>query len=344
MLKVTPNTKEQLIYFLLNNISLGTYDKKFLNNLQALNLLYKKPLTTNQATLLDKVVMRYGRQLSKLELNPVTLVQLPWDRTPIQSIPEFTEAHLKIEDTTFILRSPYKKEFLNEFGKVELQGVWDKEEKFWSIPASSFSLKILSTLVEKHYGKINYCDNITRMLDEVSKFSQYKYWNPTYVFNGSFIIKGITEPLNEATKHIDFEPTLKTLARVARYGIAIDDSVIDEYLSLYDSDYVEFAKEKTYTVELDDMSIVDKLLTVEPDLIVISSFGNHMKSYFSQIKEALNDKTEFLFLDSGGECMPPAYENKLVIKITSGMWIKDARPMTVAKTIHVVNSKPIELG
>jgi hypothetical protein len=39
-----PTTKEQLIHYLVNHISLGTYDKKFLSNVYEIN----KPLTTNQ--------------------------------------------------------------------------------------------------------------------------------------------------------------------------------------------------------------------------------------------------------------------------------------------------------
>lgn len=343
MIKVTLTTKEQLIYFLLNNLSLGTYDKKFLSNLQALNLLLKKPLTTNQAALLDKIVMRYGRQLSKLELNPIDLVNLPWDRTPIQSIPEFTEAHLKIEDTNFIFRSPYKKEFLSEFNKIDLQGTWNKEEKFWTVPASTYTLKILSTLIEKHYGKVNYCKNISNMIDEITKLNQHKYWNPTYVYNGNFMIKGITEPLYDAIKHIRFEPTLDALARISRHGISIDDTVIDEYLEKYDSDLVEFAKENKYTIEVDDLSIVDKMLLINADLVVFTSVGTHMQNYFTKIKNALKHKIECLFLDRGDECLAPGYDNKLIIKMTSGIWVKEHQPMTVAKTIHVVNSKPIQI-
>ena len=70
MTKVKPTTKEQLVDFMLKYLSLGTYDKKFLNNLVQLNFIQKIQVTTNQADLLDKITLRYHRQLLKKELIP----------------------------------------------------------------------------------------------------------------------------------------------------------------------------------------------------------------------------------------------------------------------------------
>ncbi len=67
MTKVKPKTKEQVIYFLISNISLGTYDKRFLSNLESMNVVAKKPLTTNQATLFEKIMYEGGQSSSFIE-------------------------------------------------------------------------------------------------------------------------------------------------------------------------------------------------------------------------------------------------------------------------------------
>ena len=85
MTKVKPTTKEQLVYYLCHNISLGTYDQRFLDNILRLNITANKPLTTNQSSLFDKIVERYSRQLAKQEIASADMKLLPWILQPIDS-------------------------------------------------------------------------------------------------------------------------------------------------------------------------------------------------------------------------------------------------------------------
>jgi len=340
MLKVIPSTKEQLIHFMISYISLGTYDKKFLNNLQLLNLVLGKPLTTNQADLLNKIVLRYFKQFSKLEIDANSMVALPWEKDPIPSLPEYTEAHLTLTDDSMILRSPYKKEFLSEFNKMGTYGVWHKDEKYWSIPANTFTLKSVTSLLEKHYQKINYCEKISAILADIKSYANYGYWDPTYTFNGRYLIKGINESLNNAINHITFDGELITLSRLVRYGINIDASVIDEYLIKYDSDFVDFAKDHKYTVEYGDMSIIDKIISIFPDRVVFGINSNQSVDYFNTLKHKLvlngitcNTLAPNEYLDLN--------HKEYIIRISDKMF-SQTTPV-IAKTLNVVNSSPINI-
>jgi hypothetical protein len=343
MNKVAPNTKEQLIYFLLNNLSLGTYDKKFLANIQVKNLINKAPLTTNQATLLNKIVERYARQLGKFDLFVSDLTALPWEITPIQSLPTYTEVFLELNDNELILRSPYKKEFLAEFIKLDTGGFWNKTEKIWTIPGSTYSLKSLVSLVEKYYPIVNYCDNIKKILDDIYNFSDCKYWDPTLVYNNSLMINAINQPLYDAIKDIPFDITLPSLARIVRYGINIDSSVSNEFYRHFSVDDVDFAKSIDYNVEFGDLSIVDKIVAINTDLVLMYFNGHGLSSYFHDIKNKLilDHQIECLFLANGQEFVQPEDKDKFIVQVTSRMY--GTQPVSAAKTIHVLNSQPIEL-
>lgn len=127
---IKPSTKEQLIYYLLNHISLGTYDRKFLSNLQTMYMVSQKPVTTNQSRLLSRIILQYKRQLLKHEITVDQANALPWTREPIPSLPEFTETHLILVDDELILRSPYKNIFVKDFKKLDIYGKWNKRIDF----------------------------------------------------------------------------------------------------------------------------------------------------------------------------------------------------------------------
>lgn len=344
MLKIKPSIKEQLIYFLINRISLGTYDKKFLNNIQTQNLLIQKPLTTNQANLLDKIVSRYSKQLSKLELSVQELIDLPWERKPIPSSPEYTEAHLSYHDGVIFVRTPYKKDFVSDFNRESVNANWNKVEKFWNIPANTFTLKFINELVLKHYGKINYCSELKNLITEVELYKDYKYWNPTLVYtNNIFLIKGLTEPLYNAIKDIPFDGSLKSLTLLSYYGVSVDESVITQYLNYYDSESIDFAITNKMNLELGDETVVDKLIKIGADLVIFSSMAHSSEMYFNRLKELLLSKIKYI--DMAHEIYASDYisNSKYPVLINSHLWINDNQPMPVAKVLYTVNSQPIIL-
>lgn len=344
MLKIKPSNKEQLIYFLINRISLGTYDKRFLNNIQTQNLLIQKPLTSNQANLLDKIVSRYSKQLGKLELSVQELLDLPWERKPIPSLPEYTEAYLSYNDDFITFRSPYKKDFISEFNKESVYAKWNNTEKCWTMPANTFTLKVINELVLKHYGKVNYCSELKNFIAEVELYKDYKYWNPTLVYaNNTFLIKGITEPLCNAIKDITFDGSLKSLTLLSYYGVSIDDSVITQYSNYYDSESIDFAIASKLNLELGDETVVDKLIKIGADLIIFSSMTHSSEMYFNRLKELFLSKIRYIDMTHEIHASDYIANSKYPVLINSHLWINDNQPMPVAKVLYTVNSQPITL-
>jgi len=346
MLKVKPKTKEQTIFFLVSNISLGTYDKKFLTNLETMNVTLGKPLTTNQADLLDKIILRYSRQLRKLEIDSDELISLPWTTQPILSSPQFTEVHLFLVDDEIILRSPYKKDFVKEFRTLDISTTWVHGDKFWRMPANTFTFREVKKCVEKHYTKVNYCDALQEFLSQLDIYNDTHCWNPTlYCINGNQIIGGITETLFEAIKDIPNDWTLSSLFRLTRYGIQIDDSVIDMYLEKYDKAEVDFALEDNPRIEKDDNSIVSKLVSIKPDLVVFSvSTSARVRPNIpaAEIRSNL-EKNNIKCMDSNISEVIDIGTSKFPVYITSGIPFTNLLPRKVAKVVSLVNSNPIDI-
>jgi hypothetical protein len=346
MIKVTPTTKEQLIYYLLQNINLGTYDKRFLENITVSYVDLKKPLTSNQANLLDKVAVRYHRQLAKLEMDSTKLVKLPWSIQPIESLPQYTEVHLDLIDDTLVLRCPYKKEFVTQFKKNEIGAQWDSESRFWYIQASTHNLKIINQQLIKHYSHINYCQHLTDFFDSLIEYQNCKHWNPTYKYlSGNFMVVSTNQWLDEALKDISFDDSLYTLSQLARHGVEIDKSVIDLCNTKYDPVLVDFATKTNTEIELNDLDIVYKLISSGVDYVLLYyklSRGNFVKQIVdfltkNNISYHIHEQHDIMVVPSS------TYKNPVIITDRNVSQSEKEITKMFAKIIKTVNSKPINI-
>lgn len=343
MTKVKPSTKEQLIHYLLGNISLGTYDRKFLVNLETSYLTNKKPVTTNQANLLEKIVLRYKRQLAKQEVSSDEANALPWTREPIPSLPEFTETHLLLVDDELILRSPYKSAFLKDFKKLDIHSKWEADDRLWRIPATTYTLKIVKECIERHYNTINYCEYIQDILKPLETYTSLYLWNPTFKYiNGNFYVVSVSTALSESIKDLSFDIDLSNLARIAARGIEIDNTVIQKYKETYTEKQIQFAIDLSVKIDIGDHELVDLIATLKPDLVVFSEYVSSVKPFFSVVKEKLN-MYNMSFVTQTYTHNVNLSDYDYIIIVESGLSLKHQILPYVSKLVQVVNSKPINI-
>lgn len=228
-----PTTQEQLVHYLLHNLQLGTYDKRFLTNIHGQIYYEKKPLTTNQAALLHKIVMRYQRQIAKREMNSHDLIQLPWDSQPTESLPQYTQAYVSIDDDgTIVVHSPYKTAFVKEIRSSDI-ATWHKETKEWTISYCEENLKLVVDIVVKHYDNVVLCDTTTGILETAHTYPENCYWNPTLVnCNGNLIIMASNEYLDAALPKLNND--LSTITKIISHGVELGNNVIDPEHEYYD--------------------------------------------------------------------------------------------------------------
>ncbi len=341
-MKAKPTTKEQLIYFLFHNISLGTYDKKFITNLVTMYVTLSKPVTTNQSNLLDKVVLRYERQLRKEEIDAKEMLQLPWQSEPVQSSPKFTEAYIDLKDDNIEVRSPFKGEFVKQFKELPTSK-WSKETKVWHLSYCEGTLQKAINLLRTHYEKVNYCDTTTDILNTIESYKDVQYWNPTLVkSNGLFYIVASNNSLETAIKDIPLNDSLPSLARLTYHGITISRSVLNDISKDISDDDIVFAIERDLTIEYSVEELKRKLSLIGADYVLMREWNvlNKKLSYnLKQELEQINIKVDML--DRGDKpTIEQLREAKMPVLIGGLSFVTSLSDM-FAKVIGLTNTNPI---
>ena len=332
------NNKEQLIYFMITNLRLSRYDIRFLQNLEKI-IVSKKRITSNQSTLVDKLIEKYERQLAKHDLFIDNLLKLIWTTLVIKTTDEYTSAHIGMLDDNLILKTPYNKAFITAFRSLNQSGyVWDNVNKYYIADLSTHSLKLAINMTSKFFTEVRYSDRIQQLLKQVSYYKDVKYWTPTLVYvNGNYMIACSNPSLDEAIRHITLSTELSTLAELVRYGIEIDNNILL-------TDEERFAGSFNPKVELSNIcDIVPWLKNIKCDYVSVSGIGlsSNMK-FKNDLKQSLeiagiryNDSGKMMIHDNTSK-----YKFPVVIKFRL---ISDTDHANTAKVINVVNSQPINL-
>lgn len=356
MTKVKPTTKEQLVYYLLQNISLGTYDRRFLTNLQTTNIQSKKPATSNQAELLTKITTRYARQLQRQEIDATEMVKLPWGVEPIDSLPEYTDAFCSIKDDVIEIRSPYKKDFITDIKDTRVRLEWNKDTRIWSGPLCEETLSHFIECLDKHYHVVRYCPAIVDIINMLVEYEPATCWDPTYKYiNGNFLVAGINPHIELLMDNLILDASPTTLAKLHSAGVIVSDEVKQKAIeSLGNTDsatrLVEFATSSKPIVGLDDIpELVDFLEKIECDCAVImevyrgtsSNIGDTLRTLFSNSKvpaQFISRKTDKQDIDIA--------HYKYPVLINTALWgggSQETSKLRVSKAIHLGNNKPIEI-
>lgn len=331
------STLDELATWMLGNIRLSRYDDQFINNL-TLYITNHQRITSNQDSLFKKVTRKYNRQLSHHNIVVDDALNLNWSVTVVESIPEFTGASIKIDGDKIIFRSPYNKNFLNALRKnppYDLE--WIKSERHYEATYSPTTLKQLMYLSADHYDILNYCDNVTQIINSLSEYENVKYWTPTLVYDNGYLIKAINEHVHEATKNIEFNDDLKTIAQLVKYGVDIDQSVKDRLYEKEIPEKVNIATSFYLTVELRDVGRVMAWLS---DLGCDSI--NESKSFFAKTVLELPSDTDIAICKRVAELSD--FKNPVLSYMGGNIHLIEPKPAKLFKMLKVVNSEPINLG
>jgi hypothetical protein len=322
---------------MLASIRLSRYDQQFVNNL-TLYIVQHNRITSNQDQLFRKVALKYNRQFLHNKLVVEDMLKLPWNVKVVDSIAEYTGASIKIENNQIIFRSPYNKNFLTALRKKSLYKLeWVKDKRQYETDYSPTVLKQLLYLSADHYSILNYCDNVTQIINSLSEYEHIKYWVPTLVYkNGHYYIAAINEPLHDAIKDIEITDDLKTIATLVKYGIIIDQSVINHFLETEEIDKVKLAINFMTEVEIRD---VDKILGW------LHEFGcdaiSEPKSFLTKATIDINNPLIKVYKNPKDLCN---YTNPVIVHQRGAFSLVNEKPMKLFKVIKFVNSEPIDLG
>lgn len=326
------SSKEQLLYYLIfGHVHLSKKDYGFFNNITN-SCKENRPITSNQNKLFDKLLLKYKRQLTKLNHNIEILQRLEWKVGIVESKPEFLYA--KISTNNFIkIKAPFNSQFIQKFRNIENNRfIWIKDKKCYAAPFTTYNLKLAVTYVNKYYKEVVYCDNTTKILEELKVYDNAKYWHPTLIKNNNnFYIYGINENLYEATKNIELNDDPKTLFELSKYGITIDSSVTNG------DNILELAGKYDVTI---DLEYLDTFCSLLKKLQVEHVFTVRDIVYNKEI----SNEIKLMMLQHGISCSPITSSDRDVGVLIKGNNSYIAyNPKRIDKMITLTNSRPIKV-
>lgn len=323
--------REHLLYYMLQgHVHLSKKDYGFFNNLQYI-IKNSNKVTTNQNKLYDKLVVKYQRQLKKLQHDIVELQKLEWTIPVVETSKEYLEAYVYLEDGSVHIRSPFNTQFVHSFRSVpDNTFIWNKEKKVYISHYDTNALKIAVQMVETYFPDVRYCENITKILDEVSTYKD-TIWDPTYKrVSGNYMITSTNKYLDAILADIEFNDDPLTLLELSKHGVIIDYDVTNE------DPYKIFAGSYFVTI---DLSMLDTLVEYLKSLNVRHVFTSREVIYNKQISNEIKLK----LLEHGISCSPVGstdHENAVLFKTTTNtnMAINTRR---IDKIIQLTNSLPV---
>ena len=353
-MKTTPTTKEQLVYYMLQNISLGTYDKKFLTNLHD-NLVSKKnPVTSNQADLLTKITLRYFKQFKKQELDVNEMAMLSWSTQPVLSSPQYTSAFCAVEDGVLTVRSPYNADFISEIRKMPVMASWDKDTKTWSMSYCEVTAKHVIECVTKNYEVINFCPVLTEVVDTFAKYETAQHWDPIYLkVNGNYMIACITKQIYEVVENVTLDVSPATLALLTSLGIHISNDVVLDACATLDNtltghQLIDFATTISSTImdenKMDELALF--LKEIKSDFVlIVDTYKEKNKLYTKKLYDLLTGMNLNAHLVSRQEKTElDLTPYNLPVIVNSSLWgMGSFSKIAKCKTVFLGNSKPIEI-
>jgi hypothetical protein len=325
---------EQLLHFMSSHIHLSRYDEKFIENISTLT-----QVTTNQVILFHSLLDKYRRQFAKHELYPEHLVNLPWDVVVVDSSPKYTNGYLEIVNDMIYFKCPFNRKFIESFRKEpNNQFIFNKDNRRYEAQYNQYSLKILLKVASNYFKYIDMCPVTQELLSDVEQYNQAKYWQPTLVkLNNRLYIVAMNPSLNEALGDIELKDDLQTLSKIAGYGITIDES-------LYDKNNLTDNVSCNYEVSVEQRDIPELtqiLKYLECDMVYVFNAGN-LHQGKRLLVENLN-KHNIGYYDSANHrklINKPINPVKIKFK---GVFFKDSDDHKITKSIHIVNSTPIDI-
>lgn len=307
----------------------------------------KKPITTNQLALFKKVVLKYHRQLLKLNLNSVEMAELPWEVTPVQSADSLSKAHIHIMDGGKIsLHCPYRPKFVKEFRETALMQ-WQFDERYYLADFGLPRLRKILDVVNKHYNDVVYCDETREILEEINKYRDVKYWHPTLVSrNDNLFIVAMNPMLDRALGDMKLVLDVDTLVTLTKYGVAIDDHIVNLLTSKFGEEQAKLITSFEFQWEQSNARVLVEMLESIGCDALYTAGGTNSKWNAILKREASNRKIPFIDASERKKFVTLAeiksYKKPVLCKFAS-RGFNNVGSKFMTKVVQLVNSTPIEI-
>lgn len=336
MAEFLTNIKHLCHYMNSGKIRLGRQDTKFIASIYHL-ITTKSQVTSNQVKLFNHLLRKYERQFSKLNLDINNLMVLPWNTPIVESAPHYTDAYLSLVDGEIIFRCPYNTKFLKDFRELPNNEsfVWDKIKKHYRAKYNTTHLKLCVTSAFKHFNIVHCCPIIIRLLDELVKYDNIKYWNPTLTKAGNnYIIAASNQSIDHVIANIELSNDPFILNYLSKHAINIDETITTTPIQI-------FAATFNPVVEYDNSeTLVNWLVEIKCDGIYLENKHN-----WTTLKQLISKVKIPMYETSAWRKTPnpkfKGFVNPVLIKGMADTLSMEIHPLS--KIITMVNTNPVPL-
>lgn len=320
--------------FIKGYIHLSKKDYAFFSNLKLI-IKDTNRITSNQVILFDKLINKYQRQLKRQNCDIDVLLNLSWTTEIVESKQEYLQAKISLSNNRLIIKSPFNTQFVKNFRNINLNEFqWDKTNKYYVAPFSTYNFKIALTCVQKYYTNFVLCDVLQELYNTTLQY-QSELWTPTLIKqNGYFYISCLNESLYKAISDIEnLNDDPKTLFKLSMCGINISTSIIDSDSTKH------FASNYKLSYELDSLDEIVKMLKLlEIDHVFTSRDVVYNKKINNEIKTKLSQE--------GISCSAQTQKDKVEghsVLFSSNSNVLSFSKKT-SKVIHLKNSRPVDIS
>jgi len=274
-------------------VSLARYDVQILSSMSS-TTQSGRALTDRQAELAVKLILKYRRQLEKLDID-VAPIESPSFRLGIRQIDR--RRLLYVEDNTIVLRFPYDTTLINDIRDLSKisQGRWkfDNANRTWALAITETNVVAAHGFAQNHQFEI--APEFTSYIEAVNTCEQLPYAIKLVEQDGNLTIVNAANSLLEAIRNwCGFDrANLNMLVDAAPvYGYTVDELIHYDMAVKYNPrisnlmlmQETKFAPTSDSSVFLDIIQYADivgryPIYVYEPDMSN-KLYDNFVKKYF----------------------------------------------------------------
>ena len=327
--------KEHLLHYMMKgHVHLSKKDYGFFNNLTYI-VKEKKQVTSNQNKLFDKLILKYQRQLRKCGHDIEALQKLNWDVPTVDSSIEYLVPKLYLEKDELCLRTPFNTNFVRTFRmNKDNTFVWNKDQRVYRSKFYTHALRLAYDSCHHYFKQLDISDDIKTMLGGLIDQKDHIQAPILTTSQGKYYINNINKNLSDAIKDIELNDDPLTLYRLARHGISIDETITK------DDSIKTFASQFIIRLDIDEFLNNDYLTKLDIKNVYLP--GRHVNIVDKSIRDYLIKHG--INIITSTDIIP---DNVVIIKRIMGVERTNMfgiEPRKIGKLIHIVNSRPLEIG
>jgi hypothetical protein len=242
-------------------ISLARYDVNVLDSM-AEAVSNGKALTTRQAELATKIILKYQRQLAQKGVD-VSPVNEPQWRMPLR-VMDYSK-RLYIKDDIIMVEFPFSNQLiegLREFRKdSQGKGEWNKEHRRWEFDLTEYNLVYLLTWAQANDFEID--DEVVKLNQLITDLEKTQYAIELDVVDGVLTIKNAPNSMMEyVNEHggVSFDNLARLIDLAPTLGYTVSDDVQAAWAQEHGSMNVFLSVNRQIKFPEDQYQVIEQVL------------------------------------------------------------------------------------